>query len=516
MQQLAALTELIGSATAARDAAQQKQVAFGEIVRRFQDMAFGCAYAVLGDFALAEDVAQESFLTAWRHLDQLRAADAFPGWFKRIVLSQCNRVTRGRRLDTVPLDTLYAATDTVTPDPFREAVRQETRERVLQAIQSLPDHERLVTTLYYINDYPVADIAAFLELPVTTIKKRLHSARQRLKERIMDLVPDALQERRPSNDDQFVSTVALFNAALETFLVRVKEDKNIIAVILFGSLSYDEVWKKSDIDIILIARTDKERERHFGLIENGVNIHAVLYPRNRFKAALEGSLQSSFLHSSFARSTLLYTSDETIRHYYENIEHLGTRDRDMQLLRNAGELLYLLAKAEKWLYVKKDVEYAFTWILRCAETLARIETTLQGKIAGREVIQQALRCNPSFFRAIYTDLIHGRKDTTTIRAALDRINAYIDERIPLLFAPVLAYLEEADSVRTTGELNEYFHKQTQVDTLSFVYEWLADKGVLQKVPCPVRLTDRSPVAVVDEAAYCYDPTGAAAAIRTRK
>src|SRR5215467_3480291 len=99
------IRHLIDRATAARAAQAEKHRAFGEIVRRFQDLAFGCAYAILGDFQLAEDAAQEAFLTAWRNLDQLRKPEAFPGWFKRIVLTQCNRLTRGKRLDTVSLDT---------------------------------------------------------------------------------------------------------------------------------------------------------------------------------------------------------------------------------------------------------------------------------------------------------------------------------------------------------------------------------------------------------------------------
>src|SRR5579872_1407159 len=74
------IQHLIDRATAARAAQAEKHRAFGEIVRRFQDLAFGCAYAILGDFQLAEDAAQEAFLTAWRNLDQLRKAEAFPGW----------------------------------------------------------------------------------------------------------------------------------------------------------------------------------------------------------------------------------------------------------------------------------------------------------------------------------------------------------------------------------------------------------------------------------------------------
>src|SRR5579871_6612357 len=90
-------------ATAAQAAQKDKHQAFNALVQRFQDLAFACAYAVLGDFQLAEDAAQEAFITAWHHLDQLRTPEAFPGWLKRIVLTHCNRFTRGKRLETVSL-----------------------------------------------------------------------------------------------------------------------------------------------------------------------------------------------------------------------------------------------------------------------------------------------------------------------------------------------------------------------------------------------------------------------------
>ena len=58
-------------------------------------------------------------------------------------------------------------------------------------------------------------------------------------------------------------------------------------------------------------------------------------------------------------------------------------------------------------------------------------------------------------------------------------------------------------MRTTTELDSYFKKQVQEYSLAHIYEWLADRGIIQKVPAPLRLTPKSQV-VVDEAAYYYD------------
>ncbi|MCX5759846.1 MAG: RNA polymerase subunit sigma, partial [Candidatus Hydrogenedentes bacterium] len=68
--------------------------AFTEVLRRFQDMAHGYAYSSLGDFHLAQDVAQEAFVEAYYKLDALREPAAFPGWFRRILSKHCDRITR--------------------------------------------------------------------------------------------------------------------------------------------------------------------------------------------------------------------------------------------------------------------------------------------------------------------------------------------------------------------------------------------------------------------------------------
>jgi hypothetical protein len=339
-------------------------------------------------------------------------------------------------------------------------------------------------------------------VPLTTVKKRLYDARQNLRERMLDMVRETLQEKRPSRNEDFAETVALFNEALEAFVAKVKQDRYIIAAILFGSLSHDTVWKKSDIDIILVGREERPI-KDFYLVENGVNIHAILYPRSKFKQMLEGSLQGAFMHSSFALSTLLFTTDDTIRAYYQDVRHVGAHDAQVRLITAGAAALYTLAKAEKWLYTRKDVAYSFLWIMCTVEHLATIEVLLKGEVTSREVILQAIKINPALFKEIYLDLINQPKDEAVIQRTLDCINAYIDEKVQLLFGPVLEYLAQEGGARTTTELDTYFKKQVQEQSLSTVYEWLAFKGIIQKVPSPVRLHPKSQVTV-DEAAYYYD------------
>lgn len=174
--------------------------AFDALVRRFQNGAVGYARSVLGgDPAAAEDAAQEAFVEAHRCLPTLRDPRAFPGWLRRIVFKQCDRIRRGaRREDTLFVPEIAAATARA-PDPAHVALAGERATRIRAAIASLPNTERDVVALFYLADNSHAVIAAFLGVPATTVKSRLHAARKRLRRKLLDLMDISPEETTPQN-----------------------------------------------------------------------------------------------------------------------------------------------------------------------------------------------------------------------------------------------------------------------------------------------------------------------------
>ncbi len=169
--------------------------AFDGPVSRFRDLAYGYAYSLLRDFGLAEDATQEAFLQAYLDLPALREPRAFPAWLRRIVFKECDRLTRRKRLPTLPLE---AAAQIVAPDlePGQDLETRERQAAVQTALHSLPPREREVTLLFYIKDYSQQEIADFLQLPVTTVNNRLHAARKRLKGRLLEMVKQTVKEYR--------------------------------------------------------------------------------------------------------------------------------------------------------------------------------------------------------------------------------------------------------------------------------------------------------------------------------
>ena len=195
--------------------------AFASLVLRFQDMAVGYAYTILGDPFLAEDAAQEAFVEAHRDLVQLREPMAFSAWLRRLVFKQCDRLVRRKQLTTVPLDAAtYVRSTTATP--LEEIEANETSDTVRQAIQGLPYDLRVPTTLYYISDYSQQEIVDFLDVPISTVKKRLYEARKRLRKGVLQMAAEHLRNKRPSQDDKLAIKVQFLIAVKQGDLKRVE------------------------------------------------------------------------------------------------------------------------------------------------------------------------------------------------------------------------------------------------------------------------------------------------------
>lgn len=180
--------------------------AFGELIENFQDMAVGYAYSHLADYHLAEDAVQEAFVTAWQTLSQLREPAAFPAWLRRIVFKHCDRHTRRTQIAISAFDTVTEKAS-AEPGPAAIADAEASRDELHGLVAELPDHERIVVTLFYFSGQPLKVIGRFLDLPETTLKNRLYSARKRLHKRMLSMLEEDLQPHRPSRNETFAHKV---------------------------------------------------------------------------------------------------------------------------------------------------------------------------------------------------------------------------------------------------------------------------------------------------------------------
>ena len=158
----------------------ERNDAFDHLARDFEGMVYAIAYRRLSDSQLAEDAAQEAFLTAYQRITQLKEVSAFPAWLKRIALTQSDRLRRRQQPATELLD---EQDQLAAPEPTPEAQLEtsELRLRVRLAVDALPESARDVTRDYYLRGESQREISERLNIPLATVKKRLQYARQHLR-----------------------------------------------------------------------------------------------------------------------------------------------------------------------------------------------------------------------------------------------------------------------------------------------------------------------------------------------
>ncbi|WP_454189861.1 sigma-70 family RNA polymerase sigma factor [Paenibacillus sp. Marseille-Q7038] len=158
--------------------------AFQELVRHFSGMAHAVSYQKLGDYYLAQDAVQEAFAEAYLKLGSLEQVDAFPGWFRVIVERKCYRIGRQnnkvREVDLEGVQEQQAMQETVE----EEVSRIQLNQIIHEAVAALPLRSRVPVQLYYFYGYSLREISEYLETSTSVLKKRLHDARKKLKDKL--------------------------------------------------------------------------------------------------------------------------------------------------------------------------------------------------------------------------------------------------------------------------------------------------------------------------------------------
>lgn len=174
--------------------------AFGRIVERYQSLVCSITYGATGSLTLSEDIAQETFLTAWRQLTTLNDATKLCAWLCGIARNLVNNALRRGQREPVqaaePLETIHEPAST-EPSPSAQAVSREEEAILWRALEQMPDTYREPLILFYREQQSVERVAQELELSQDAVKQRLSRGRKLLAEEVAAFVESTLQRTTP-------------------------------------------------------------------------------------------------------------------------------------------------------------------------------------------------------------------------------------------------------------------------------------------------------------------------------
>ena len=171
------------------------QNAFAEIVELYQHQLYQICYRMLNNKHEAEDIAQEAFMRAYVNIHTFDQQRKFSTWLYRITTNLCiDRIRKKKpdyHLDAEVRGTeglnMYSSIANDDQLPEEELMRMEVQERVQYEISRLPDKYRAAIVLKYIEELPLAEISEILDLPLGTVKTRIHRGREALRKQLSNL-----------------------------------------------------------------------------------------------------------------------------------------------------------------------------------------------------------------------------------------------------------------------------------------------------------------------------------------
>jgi hypothetical protein len=158
-------------------------------------------------------------------------------------------------------------------------------------------------------------------------------------------------------------------------------------------------------------------------------------------------------------------------------------------------------KCQKWLKARKDPLYAQYYLLKAVGTIADMELCLNGEPTSRESIQKALKLNPDVITPFYQAAMSHHFSEEEIMEAIGKIERYLEQHMDVIKKPVIEFMSDQE-IKTSTLIAKHFHMDSHF--IIGIFEYLAEKGVIEKVSQTIRITPKSRMAV-EELGYLYIP-----------
>ena len=170
-------------------ARQGDERAYGALLEKYERAVFSICLRMVRNRDLAADLAQESFIKVFSMLERYNPAYAFSSWLFKITSNLCIAHLRRRRVETYAMDDpidgekgeIQRQYESPDPNPHEQLVTSEKMKRLNDAIEQLPEHYRIMLILRHQENLSYEEIAQSLEIPLGTVKARIHRAREMLR-----------------------------------------------------------------------------------------------------------------------------------------------------------------------------------------------------------------------------------------------------------------------------------------------------------------------------------------------
>lgn len=268
-----------------------------------------------------------------------------------------------------------------------------------------------------------------------------------------------------------------YQEAYTDVLEKLKKNSQIIAVVVYGSIIYGDIWEGSDIDFMVITKEKNKVESIYSKVLN-VPIHIYYISKDIFIDSYKNLLKGGTFHKAFFAGRLVFCSDSDIKNIHLSTRFYGDRDKNARNIELLCHLLNSIHYARKYQSVGKP-ETAYQWCFEILKNYARLLMSMKGHITDKDILSLAVSMNDEI-DYLFKLLNSNMEIKDKIDGILDTAEKYVDSNIETISKPVIEFLRNKKEMSSVQEIkNSDDFRQIDGD-LNLLLEVLSSRRIIKQ------------------------------------
>lgn len=246
-----------------------------------------------------------------------------------------------------------------------------------------------------------------------------------------------------------VVNIKAYQDACDSALNKFKNNSQVIAIVVYGSIISGDIWEKSDIDFWVITKEQSKSDIIHSKI-NEIPMHINYMSKDVFIDSYNNMLKGGTFHKAFYMGKLVYCSDRDVEAVYNATRFYSDRDKSMRNIEILCNLLKCVHYAKKYINTGKH-ETAFQWCVEILKNYARILMNSNGHMTDNDILSYAVNMNTSV-ENIFVVLNDDKPLLGRLHPIIEAAEKFITQNIEAISQPIIQFLLQSTKSQSTSEI----------------------------------------------------------------
>ncbi|WP_392486676.1 nucleotidyltransferase domain-containing protein [Haloimpatiens sp. FM7315] len=275
------------------------------------------------------------------------------------------------------------------------------------------------------------------------------------------------------------NTILQYQKAFNAMIDRLKSDKSVLAVMVFGSMVTGDLWEESDIDLFVVMDNAENIIKNIYTTEKNIPIHIKLMSKKKFLNLQNEDLKGGFIHRIFSASRLVFSKDMDITNRYDRGRYYPDLDREIWNMIYLAKTLKNIGVCKKYL-ANNRIYTAYVSAVKCSEDFAKLKINSSGYIVSKDVMSTTMNIEDDFKDNIDVLFFNKLNSEECIRDIIKYLEEKIDENLINITGFLLDFIREKDALLSSEEIKkDKIFKDFDID-MEEILNKLWKKNIIKK------------------------------------